>query len=118
MYNHTLHHGKKYFCRYGLQDFSAEEILKLHIKDCFKINKLIAIIMPKKGAYVKFKNYERKIKSSFIIYANFESILVPEGKGKQNRKESYKNKYQKHIPHCYGFKLVCVDDNFSKPFKT
>ena len=57
MYNHTLHHGKKYFCRYCLQDFSAEEILKLRIKDCFKINKLIAIIMPKKDAYgVKFKN--------------------------------------------------------------
>ena len=43
---------------------------------------------------------------------------MPEGKGKQNGKESYKNKYQKHIPHCYGFKLVCVDDNFNKPFKT
>ena len=34
--------------------------------------------MPKKGKYVKFKNYERKIKSPFIIYAGFESILVPE----------------------------------------
>ena len=32
--------------------------------------------MPKKGDYVKFKNYERKIKSPFIIYADFESILV------------------------------------------
>ena len=34
--------------------------------------------MLKKGKYVKFKNYERKIKSPFIIYAGFESILVPE----------------------------------------
>ena len=32
--------------------------------------------MPKKGDYVKFKNYERKINSPFIIYADFESILV------------------------------------------
>ena len=39
--------------------------------------------MPKKGEYVKFKNYERKIKSAFIIYADFESILVPEDNGKQ-----------------------------------
>ena len=34
--------------------------------------------MPKKGEYVKFKNYEKKIKSSFILNAGFESILVPE----------------------------------------
>ena len=31
--------------------------------------------MPKKGEYVKFKNNERKIKSPFIIYEDFESIL-------------------------------------------
>ena len=28
------------------------------------------------------KNYERKIKLSFMIYAGFESILVPENNGK------------------------------------
>ena len=37
------------------------------------------------------------MKSPFIIYADFESILVPEDNGKQNPKESYTNKYQKHI---------------------
>ena len=41
--------------------------------------------MPKKGEYVKLKNFERKIKSSFIIYTDFESILVPEDNRKQNR---------------------------------
>ena len=35
-----------------------------------------------------------------------------------NPKESYTNKYQKHIACSYGYKLVCVDDKFSKPFKT
>ena len=38
MYDHTLDHGRKHFCRYCLQAFSSEEILKRHIKDCFKIN--------------------------------------------------------------------------------
>ena len=28
-------------------------------------------------------------------------------------------RYQKHISVCsYGYKLVCVDDKFSKPLKT
>ena len=32
--------------------------------------------------------------------------------------ESYTNKYQMHIACSYGYKLECVDDKFSKPFKT
>ena len=38
--------------------------------------------MPKKGEFVIFKSYERKIKWPFIIYSDFESILVPEDNGK------------------------------------
>ena len=41
--------------------------------------------------------YERKINYPFIIYADFESILVPKDNGKQNPKESCTKKYQKHI---------------------
>ena len=53
-----------------------------------------------------------------MIYADFENILVPEDNGKQNSNEFYTNKYQKHIACSYGVKLVCVDDKFSKPFKS
>ena len=52
-----------------------------------------------------------------MIYANFESILVPEDNGKQNQDEFCTNKYQKHVACSYGYKLVCVDDILSKPFK-
>ena len=72
--------------------------------------------MPKKGEFVKFKNYERKIKSPFVIYADFESILVAESNRKQNPARSYTNKFQKHIACSYGYKLVCVDGEFSKSF--
>ena len=78
MYNHTLHSRKKHFCSYCLQAFSVEEILKHHVKDCFKMNDQQNIIMPKKDEYARFKNYERKTKSPLIIYADFESALVPE----------------------------------------
>ena len=39
----------------------------------------------------------KKIKSPFIIYADFESILVPDDNRKKNPEELYTNKYQKHI---------------------
>ena len=87
-----------------LQAFSAEEILKRHIKDCLKINGKQKIKMPKKGQYIKFKNFERKIKSPFMIYSDFESILVPEDNGKQNPNESYTSKNQEHVACSYGYK--------------
>ena len=49
MYDYTLHRGRKDFCRYCLQAFSSEELLKSHIKDCIEINGKQRVIMPKKG---------------------------------------------------------------------
>ena len=42
-----------------------------------------------------------------MIYADFESVLVPGNNVKQNPNESYTNKYRKHVPCIYGYKLVC-----------
>ena len=72
------------------------------------------IKMLKKGKYVRLKNYERKIKSPFMIYANSESILVPQGIGKKNPDKSFTEKYQKHVACSYDYKSVCVEDKFSK----
>ena len=107
MYDHSLHRGRKHFYRYCLHTFITEEILKRHTKDCFKINGKQRIIITEKSEYVKLKNFERKTKSPFMIYADFEIILVPEGNGKQKQNESYTNKYQKHVACSYGYKLVC-----------
>ena len=52
----------------------------------------------------------------FIVYADFESILVPINNGKQNPEESHRNKYQKHIVWSYSYKLVYVDDKFNKTY--
>ena len=38
--------------------------------------------------------------------------------GKQNPNDFYRKKYQKRIACSYCYKLVCVDDKFSKPFKS
>ena len=59
--------GKNVFAKH----FSTEEILNHQIKDCFKITGKQRINIPKKGEYVRFKNYERKMKSPIMIYANF-----------------------------------------------
>ena len=53
--------------------------------------------MSKKGEYVKFKIFERRIKSPFMIYAYFKSILVPQVNRNQAPEDSYTNKRQKHV---------------------
>ena len=67
--------------------------MKYLIEDCFKINGKLTTKMPIKGEHITFKNFGRKIKSAFMIYADFESILVQEDNGKQKPNESYTNKY-------------------------
>ena len=47
---------------------------------------------------------------------NFERAVVSEDNGKQNSEDSYMNKYQKHVACSYAYKLVRVDNKFSKPF--
>ena len=96
MYDHKLHIGRKDFCCYCLQAFSTKEIFRCHINDCFK-----------KDEDVKFMNYEKKTKSPFIIYADFERFL-----------KSYTNKYQEHVPCSYSYKLVRVDVKFSNLFNS
>ena len=53
-----------------------------------------------------------------MIYADFKSTLVPENNGKQNTNESYTNIYQKYVACSYGYKLICLDHKFSKPYKS
>ena len=51
-----------------------------------------------------------------MVYADFESILLPEDNGKQNPEESYTKKDQNTLP-VVSCKLECVNGKFSKPFK-
>ena len=59
-------------------------ISKSDVNDCSKINVKQIIKIPGKGKYVKFKNYKKKIRSLFMIYADFDVNLVSNDKGKQN----------------------------------
>ena len=43
---------------------------------------------------------------------------MSEDNGKQNPYQSYTNKYQKHVPCSCRYKLICVDDQLGKHFKS
>ena len=59
---------------------------------------------------IEFENYSKQIPVPFKIYADFECNL----RGVECYEGSYTKKYQDHIPCSFAYKLVCVDDKFSK----
>ena len=56
----------------------------------------------KRMSTLNLKILKRKLKSSFMIYANFENIVESKNNGEQNPDETYTNKYKRHVACCYG----------------
>ena len=112
MFNKKRHKGKKYFCKSCLQCFSSENVLDEHKKNCLLINNGKNVKLEKE--FVEFKNFNRQMSVPFKIYADFECLLKSCDVGVDNDCFSYTKKYQDHIPCSFTYKLVCVDDKFSK----
>ena len=99
----------KYFCKSCLWCFSGENVWTKHKKDCLSINGVQSVKL-KKGT-IKFNNYIKQIPVPFKIYADFEcnlkAIKIYEG--------FYSKTYQNHVPCSFAYKVICIDDRFSKP---
>ena len=92
-----------------LQNFTTELVLSNHQKQCLLINGCQAVNY--ESGIIKFKNYEKQVPISFIIYADAEHFL----KITDSYKDEYTIKYQGHFPNSIGAKLVCIDDRFVLP---
>ena len=110
MCNKTKNKNKKYFCKCCLQCFSSEKIL-IEQEKCLIINDKQSINL--KSGSISFKNYFKQLPVPFKIYADFECILK-RVKGSDKNNGSYTEKYQDHVPCSFAYKVVCVDNKFSK----
>ena len=80
-----------------------------HKKDCLSINGAQSVRLEKRAT--EFRNYFKQIPVPFKVYAEFECNL----EYAENYEGPYPKKYQDLIPCIFDYKLVCVDDEFSKP---
>ena len=64
---------------------------------------------------IKFKNHFKQLAVPFKIYVDFKSILKWIKINYRKNNASYTEKYQDHIPCSFVYKVVCIDDRFSKP---
>ena len=66
--------------------------------------------MPDEGSMPKFKNHNRSIKVSFVVYANFEACTEAISGCKPRSDYSSTNKYQRHKTCGFCYQIVCFDD--------
>ena len=107
------HQESNVFCLNCLNHFPNEEKLKIHEEYCLK-NQTIKIEMPEKGSLVTFIHHNRSIKVPFVVYADFEAFTEEIPRSKQNEKFSFTQKYQKHKPSGFCFKIVCFDERYNQ----
>ncbi|XP_048479424.1 uncharacterized protein LOC119694216 [Plutella xylostella] len=96
----TSHKGKMYLCDGCLQTFVSESRFKTHF--CSKT----VTILPPKNSTLEFNNYEKKQKLNFIIYADFECLLLNCKEKETNNTFMFKN----HQPSCFGYYICCTHD--------
>jgi hypothetical protein len=123
MLNSVSKHGhKQHFCLHCLHSCVSEEVLERHRETCLQVNGVQATKRPKEGTKIKFKNHRNSMPVPFVIYADFESILVPEEKNDKSESsvdKSSTNRYQTHQACSFGLKTVChYDDKYSGEYKS
>ena len=109
MFYKTKNKNKNYFRKICLQCFSSKNVLTEHKEVCLGINGAQSVRLEKRK--IEFKNYFKQVPVPFKIYVDFECNL----NSVESYESSYSKKYQDHIACSFAYKLVCVDDKFSKP---
>ena len=79
-----------------------------HKEDCLTINGKQSVKLEK--VTIEFENYFKQIPVPFKIYADIDCNLEEV----KSYAGSYTKKYQDHVPCSFTYKVVCIDDRFSK----
>ena len=115
LFDQTKHPKQKHFCERCLHGFKRQDLLDKHTPDCRGINQTaIAIEMPKEGTKLRFENYHKQLKSPYIIYADFESII--EKMEENSPQQSNTRKTSHHIACGYSYIVVRSDGLTKAPF--
>ena len=105
----TKNKNKEWFCRSCLQCFSSESVLIKHKENCLSINGKQSVKLQE--GIIEFENYFKQILVSFKIYADFECNW----RSVESYEDSSTKKYQDHIPCSFAYKVICIDERFTKP---
>ena len=103
--------GKKHFCLNCLQGFTSIESRDKHYKYCID-HEAVKISMPtEKDKWLQYHDGQKQLKVPFIMYADFESILMPINDSQDT------NKINEHIPCGFGVYSKFAYGDIQDPLK-
>ena len=103
----TKNEKKQHFCTNCLQGFTEKFSRDEHVRYC-KNNEVVHIAMPHRKPIVEYSNGQYQYKASFIMYADFESILEPISGPANNPRISSAHGVNVHTPSGW-----CVRSEFA-----
>ena len=108
----TKHNGATEICNRCLHAFSDKDVYDRHLSYCCKLDAQRLDLPKAPDNILKFESLYKTLKVPFVIYADFESFLVPIETPNTTSTEPY----QKHVPasFCY-YKVRCDGAHVSQP---
>ena len=101
-----------FYCFGCLHSFRSESALKHHVDSC-KNNKFAKIELPNsENNFKKYKPGAKSLKMNTVIYADFESILVPYSTC--DKENETNKKIKKQVPCGYSINVVSNRNDTSK----
>ena len=91
-----------------LNILNSKDSLASHHEYC-KSHEAIKIELPEEESKTSFKNHNRSMRVSFIVYTDFEFFTPQLSTCQPNPEKSYTNQYQKHVSSkfCNHIKCFC-----------
>ena len=99
---------KNCFGKNSLQCFTSENVFTKHEEDCLSINGKQPVNLEE--GIIEFENYFKQIPVQFKTYADFECNL----RSIESYEGSHTKRCQDHFPCSFAYKVICVDDRFTK----
>ena len=106
----TKHQHRVFICKRCLTHFNDINRFEMHSELCKGTGEPSKIILPNnKEKILKFKNIGNTFRLPYVIYADFECLLVNIDSCDPSPKESFTNAIQKHEPFSFCYMLVTPD---------
>ncbi|RLU24991.1 hypothetical protein DMN91_003083 [Ooceraea biroi] len=100
---------RKYICDRCLHYFATADRLAAHAVDCGIINDC-AIIFPSEDKLLTFRNFKRKERAPFVVYADLKCTLE---KNEDEEGTANTGAYQRHRAFSVGYYVRCAYDESS-----
>ena len=105
---------ENYYCLGCFRSFRTETTLK-NLVDLCKNNKFAKIDLPEEGSnFKRYKPGAKSLKMDTVMYADFESILVPYSTCDKEHETC--KKVNKQVPYGYSINVVSVHRKISKQY--